>query len=62
MKKSDLKQLIKEELKDILKEGSYSTKQEIFSLLSKYKNIRAGEQDPVDMDLYEEIVSLVRSL
>jgi hypothetical protein len=62
MKKSDLKQLIKEELKDILKEGSYSTKQEIFSLLSKYKNIRAGEQDPVDMDLYEEIVSFVRSL
>ena len=62
MKRSELKNTIKEEIQKLLKEGSYSTKQEIFSLLSKYKNIRAGEQDPVDMDLYEEIVSLVRSL
>jgi hypothetical protein len=62
MKKSELRQLIKEEIQKILNEGSYSTKQEIFSLLSKYKNIRAGEQDPVDVDLYEKIVSLVRFL
>ena len=34
----------------------------LVAALSKYKNIRAGSQNPVDDSIYEEIEALIRQL
>ena len=34
----------------------------LIGALSKYKNVRAGSQDPVDDSIYEEIEGLIRQL
>lgn len=34
----------------------------LVAALSKYKNVRAGSQNPVDDSIYEEIEDLIRQL
>ena len=63
MKISTLRQIIKEEIDNTLNESaSHKQFQILIGALSKYKNTRAGEGNPVNSETYNEIEDLIRLL
>jgi hypothetical protein len=63
MKTSELRKIIKEEIDNTLNEStSYKQFQILIGALSKYKNTRAGEGNPVNSETYNEIEDLIRLL
>jgi hypothetical protein len=57
----DLKKYLTES-KENIQESSSSQMGIIKQALSKYKNMRSGEGDPIDMDTYDEILNLLSLL